>query len=145
MDAARHHIPVHVYKARQARVRELIETEHGGSQARFADAIGRPANYVSRMLSEKKGHKNIGEELARLIEQRHGKPTGWLDSRETSPHSEKLLTLHGLQISAEAVRLGRKWARLTTDERRMVQSLIEAMLERADGGPHPRAPRHRTQ
>lgn len=65
------------FDIRVERVKELIK--QAGSQANFAEKIGRPPNYVSRILSKKTEHrKNIGEDLAHEIEVAFGKEDGWL-------------------------------------------------------------------
>ncbi|QGA37556.1 hypothetical protein GAS19_07770 [Burkholderia glumae] len=52
-----------------------------GSTAQLARAIERAPTYVTRMLypAEKDGSRRIGEDLAREIELKLGKPVGWLD------------------------------------------------------------------
>tara|TARA_R110000850_G_scaffold275207_1_gene414138 strand:- start:16957 stop:17709 length:753 start_codon:yes stop_codon:yes gene_type:complete len=52
-----------------------------GAQSRFGDMLGRPQNVISRLLAEpeKKGAKNVGEDLAREIEAILGLHTYALD------------------------------------------------------------------
>ncbi len=63
---------------RRARLKELISDRFPGrgGQARLAAAIERQADYISRCLSGKKG---IGEDLARLIEDKLQLPHHWMD------------------------------------------------------------------
>jgi hypothetical protein len=63
-------------QTRQRALRALIERRFGGVQARFGIAIGRQADYVSRLLS---GKKALGERLAREIEATLGLERGELD------------------------------------------------------------------
>lgn len=75
-------------KVRERRVRLLINQRFEGVASRLALAIGRSANQVSRWFSEDpNNHRNIGERLARDIEQRLGLPASWLDQapREYEP------------------------------------------------------------
>jgi phage repressor protein C with HTH and peptisase S24 domain len=67
---------VDIYETRRARLRELIDTQYGGKQVGLATAIERQPDYISRCL---KGTKRIGEDFARVVEQRTGMPAGWLD------------------------------------------------------------------
>ncbi|MGP5283184.1 S24 family peptidase [Pseudomonas helleri] len=65
---------------RRFRLRKLVLTRFGGKQSAFADAIGRSASYVARLFSSNPAHsRNIGESLARQIEQLCEVPTGFLD------------------------------------------------------------------
>ena len=68
--------PMTIAQTRQRALRALIERRFGGVQARFGIAIGRQADYVSRLLS---GKKALGEKLAREIEQTLGLSPGELD------------------------------------------------------------------
>lgn len=69
-----------VYETRRRRLGQLV-SEYG-NQSELAKRIDRPANYISRMLSRGKNRKRIGEDIARDIEQRLGKPAYWLDQQE---------------------------------------------------------------
>lgn len=65
---------------RRYRLRKLVLTRFSGKQSAFADAIGRSASYVARLFSSNPAHsRNIGESLARQIEQICEVPTGFLD------------------------------------------------------------------
>ena len=66
-----------VFEIRKKRLRELINSNFDGVQRRFADAIDRQPDYVSRIL---KGTKRLGEQLARDIESTLGLPPRWLDA-----------------------------------------------------------------
>ena len=123
-----HNGPVDVFRTRQDKVRELIREQHGGTQASFADRIGQPANYVSRMLSNRAGKKNIGEKLARLIEERHGKPVGWLDGLGLAGPAKEGVVLFGIPITREGVQVGAEWEKLDPSVREQVRVLIETMV-----------------
>ena len=66
-----------VFEIRKVRLRELIDSNFDGVQRRFADAIDRQPDYVSRIL---RGTKRLGEQLARDIENTLGLPPRWLDT-----------------------------------------------------------------
>ena len=70
---------------RQTRLRKLIDDEFEGNQSRFAARIDRQPDYVSRLLSAKKG---MGEDLAREIEHKLQLKTGWLDQADTPKVAE---------------------------------------------------------
>lgn len=58
----------------------LVESELGGKRIRLAKLIGRSSGYVSRMLKEDaSGARDIGNMMAREIENALGKEEGWLD------------------------------------------------------------------
>lgn len=75
-----------IYRTRRERLRSaaLEQFEERGMRKRLADLLGCDANYVSRMLSVRgaSGHKRIGEEMARHIEEVLEKPSYWLDGYE---------------------------------------------------------------
>jgi phage repressor protein C with HTH and peptisase S24 domain len=70
---------------RRVNVEQLIEEKFEGRQARFAAAIGKPANYVWRLLTSGPHAKGIGEEVARQIEDRLGLETYALDKNGAEP------------------------------------------------------------
>lgn len=71
-----HHDSMSIYETRRARMRQLIDEQFDGVQARFSAAIDRQADYVSRCL---RGTKRIGEDFARHVEQALALTDGWLD------------------------------------------------------------------
>lgn len=93
-----------VYEIRLAKVRSLIERRFDGVQAKFALAIGRQDNYVSRVLS---GTKRIGEDLARDIERRLGLDAGGLDVEGSiNPASTAAISGHSIRISDATASMG---------------------------------------
>lgn len=65
-----------IYATRLNRFRSLMNDRFGSKQASIANAVGKPANYVSRILS---GTKKLGEEIAREFETSLNLPAYWLD------------------------------------------------------------------
>ncbi|UDL04003.1 helix-turn-helix domain-containing protein [Marinobacter sp. CA1] len=61
---------------RREAVKRLIDERFGGKQADFARAINRSPSLVWQCLN---GHRNIGEKLAREIENKLRLKPGWLD------------------------------------------------------------------
>ena len=69
------------YAARRKGLIHLIATEYGGNQTTFADHIGVKPPQVNRWVSGTASEtRRITEDSARRIEERCGKPTGWLDA-----------------------------------------------------------------
>lgn len=77
---------------RQALV-ALIDRRFGGVQARFGTAVGRQADYVSRLVN---GKKALGERLARDIETQLGLELGTLDRLPEGDDSVSPATGHAL-------------------------------------------------
>ena len=65
-----------IYAMRLERFRNVMNERFAGKQAAIAHAVGKPANYVSRVLS---GAKKLGEEMAREFEVCLGLPAYWFD------------------------------------------------------------------
>lgn len=65
-----------IYAMRLKRFRLLMDERFGGKQSAIANAVGKPANYVSRVLS---GAKKLGEEMVREFEVCLGLPGYWFD------------------------------------------------------------------
>lgn len=114
---------------RQRRVRELIRTEFEGKQVLFADKIGKPDNYVSRILSTGPNRKGIGETVAREIELKCGKPPRWLDDEAAQARTgeRRRSTLFGLPISETAVAVGRDWDKLSEPLKTQIADLIQTL------------------
>ena len=114
---------------RQRKVRELIRDEYESRQVAFADKIGRPDNYVSRIVSSGENRKGIGERMARHIESRCNKPRGWLDGETAdSVREQPASTLYGQPITAEAAGVGREWAKLKEPLRTHIAQLIQMLV-----------------
>ena len=82
------------YTTRKAKLVEIIKRE--GSQISVAKKIGADKSYLSQIVSPK-GNRNVGDALARKIEDAYHQAYGWMDKpMENMPH-EKLTSLdHGL-------------------------------------------------
>lgn len=65
---------------RRHRLHKLLLTMFSGRKSSLAEAIGKPASYVSRLFSDNPAHsRNIGETMAREIEKSLGVDPGYLD------------------------------------------------------------------
>lgn len=84
-DPATEAMRIRLQEVRRARLRLLLEQYE--SMTHFADAIGEPLNYTSRLVKlQKSGRKHLGEGKARKIEATLGLPRGWLDrDNDTAP------------------------------------------------------------
>lgn len=109
---------------RQGQLRELLSTRFGGVQRDLAEAIGREPNYVSRMLSNARHRKGIGEDVARDIEKRLGLPRGWMDGEAR----DSIVPIHGAGLSREAAEVARKWQRVPEPMRTQLAGFIEALV-----------------
>ncbi|MBD1586720.1 S24 family peptidase [Pseudomonas typographi] len=70
-----------IKEIRKLRLKQLINLKFGGVMARLAEAIGRQSSYVARILSDNPDHgRNIGEKLARQIEEACDLPYRYLDA-----------------------------------------------------------------
>jgi phage repressor protein C with HTH and peptisase S24 domain len=71
---------------RRQKLAEIIRQE--GSQSAVARKIDTDPSYLSQIMSSK-GRRNVGEALARRIEERFNKVSGWMDDhREPPPYQE---------------------------------------------------------
>ncbi|MBF0192735.1 MAG: helix-turn-helix transcriptional regulator [Magnetococcales bacterium] len=83
-----------LFAIRKATLLSLIKA--AGSQATVARKIGTNRSYVSQIVSTK-GSRNVGDALARKIENAYGHPFGWMDEPhvwgpgEDGPHSDFVL------------------------------------------------------
>lgn len=127
------------YERRRQRVLELIKLRFDGLQARFAEAISRDANYVSRMLypPTKPGRKRIAEDMRDTIERACHLTPGWLDMDPGTP-----VIIDGeMEVSEPRaayspahwpfLKISRpEWETLTQSERTVIESVGLALLDR---------------
>lgn len=126
------------YERRRIRVQELIRLRFDSRQARFAEAIGRDANYVSRMLYApgKAGKKRIAEDMRDAIEQACHLTPGWLDMDPGTP-----IIADGAAVASEPQAsyssspdwpfdrvTPAQWATLTAADRAAVEAVIAAIV-----------------
>lgn len=113
-----------LYARRKQKLLSLI-----GKGARFekdiqlANAIDRPADYVSRMLKAKAAKKAIGEKIARDIEYKLGKPWGWLDETVTGDIDDTLSEIESALLM--------HFRRLDPDGKTAVSALAEKLAAAA--------------
>ena len=89
-----------IYEARTQRLAQLIKERFGGSQTRFAAAVALPiANVNARLYGT-----NIGERLARRIEETLNLPYLWLDGIDVGRRKKPRLTVPstGLRTGSRA-------------------------------------------
>lgn len=133
--------PMDKYERRRVRVLELLKLRFDDSQVRFAEAIERDPNYVSRMLypEGKSGKKRIGEGMREAIEQACHLTPGWLDMEPGTPFiadgvvGEPRPTYKPSAASwswpFEKVTPA-EWLALSVGERRIVEGVAQAILRR---------------
>lgn len=95
------------FELRRRRLLQLVQTNYGGNQARLAEAISRSYAYVSFLLTDPDlpHHKNLGEKLARHIEEAARLPKGWLDENPDQRTVPGLALIAGSRV-LEADRIG---------------------------------------
>lgn len=120
------------FDIRRARLRELIRTQFDGKQSRFAEKIGRPQNYISRVLTTGKNRKNLGEELARHIEKTLRLERYWLDTAAEEQQTKGSGTMNNFEMSPEALALAKQWDQLPSPFRQQIRNLIESLAEKQD-------------
>ena len=65
---------------RRENLRLVIDQYYAGVARRLALALGKQATTLSRIYSSNPEHRrNVGNAMARQIEQLHGLPEGWMD------------------------------------------------------------------
>jgi SOS-response transcriptional repressor LexA len=75
-----------IHDTRRENLRALIDRRFGGSQTQLAQAVGLgQPSFVSRLLTENEGtRKNIGNRLARRVEEALGLSPNWLDTPDAA-------------------------------------------------------------
>lgn len=103
-----------IHEIRRRRLIELLNARYGGRQVDLARALSRPANYISRCLSDNNANrKPIGEKFARYVETTLGLPQYWMDEGTMGT------------VDQETIDLALRLEALTPAQR----SAIEAMLQ----------------
>lgn len=75
-----------VFEARRINLKELIRDRFEGNRAAFSRATGKNPNLINLLLSKNSDYqRNIGEKLARDIEERMQLDSGWLDRINEGP------------------------------------------------------------
>ena len=77
----------------------------------FAYYCGINPEHLSQM---KHGHRQIGDSIARRLEQKLGKPYAWMDLRHTD-------------LTPQAARIGERFDSLPPDQQRFVLTLFKSM------------------
>lgn len=93
-----------IFNTRRENLRKLILDKYQGNRAAFARAAGVHQNQINLLLSSNEDHRrNLGEALARKMEETVGLPTGYFD-RVTSGKGEAAFTLYSLTEIPEHLR-----------------------------------------
>lgn len=103
-----------IYATRLDRFRQLMNERFEGKQAAIANAVGKPANYVSRVLG---GTKKLGEEMVREFEVALDLPAYWFDG------------LDGLGAWPFATIRHQSYASLTPEQRRGIEQWVARQIE----------------
>lgn len=105
------------HDTRLNRLRQLINDRYEGNTAAFADFIGKKRPQIYRLFSDGKSQRNVGEDLAREIEQKHGLPVGWMDATDQTPTS-------GAGFLDQLIALQKGYLALAEPERQMIDTYL---------------------
>lgn len=112
-----------VYRGRAARVRWVIDGQFGGVASKFAHAIGRSPNQVSRWFTDNpQNARCIGEKIARDIERKLGLEANWLDGGAAEGARAPLGQSPQITIESERLAFLRMEALKLAHEVRLVQT-----------------------
>ena len=100
-----------VHEIREENLRYIIQMKYGGVPNRMATATGIPQMQIARTFLKTKNKRNIGEVLARRIEERCGLDHGWMD-----------------QDHAIIDDISNKMSALPLNKRKAIEAIIDAML-----------------
>jgi phage repressor protein C with HTH and peptisase S24 domain len=78
-----------LYENRQRRLKVLVQRLYLGNKRKFSFAIKKSSSYTHALFegAESRHHKNIGEKVARQIENALGLKSGWLDIEDPEDFS----------------------------------------------------------
>lgn len=84
-----------VFEARRLNLIDHIEAQYEGNRAAFCRATGKNPNLINLVLTDNADYRrNIGEKLARSIEEKAGLQVGWLDlPRGATPGKSQCIAL----------------------------------------------------
>jgi len=99
------------HNIRRRNLRAIIERQFDGKAGRLADAIGKKRPQIYRLFSDAENSRDIGEELARDIENRLGLPYGSLDKEEMA--------------NDEANQIAQKYEKSSEEKRTAMKSLAD--------------------
>lgn len=91
-----------IFDTRRRNLRRLIQMNFDDNQSLFARTIIRSESYINRLLasSDNDHGKNLGEKLARDIENRLRLEPGWLDQQEAELPEWKASVQKSVHLSA---------------------------------------------
>ncbi len=113
------------HKVREKHVGELIRERFDGKKSAFAKAVDVDPSIVSRWLT-RKNHKNIGEQLARQIEDKLGLEPNSLDrDAELAVGESKSASGHGWPFSPA---LRTKYKLLTDIQKLQLEARVEEII-----------------
>ena len=100
-----------VKEIRRANLKYVVDSRYNGIVNRLATACGLHNTQLARVLATGKSRRDLGDKMARLVEETVGLPAGWLD-----------------QEHAATDELGGKIAQLDTQSRLAVEAVVDTLL-----------------
>lgn len=83
-----------IYDIRRANLRKILEDIYEGRAVTLAGRLNKQPNQITRIFTrEEKSRRNLGDALAREIEEVSGLDYGWLDHVHTVPDDESFRSL----------------------------------------------------
>ncbi len=108
---------------RRKRLKELIDKRYDGRRALFAGVVDVAPSYVSRLLSDGRGRKGLGEDLARRFERKCQLENGWFDM--DFPVEDIPDMAHGWPF--KSIRPARYY-QLQKNQKKLIQGVVEHMI-----------------
>ena len=89
-------------EVRRKNLLNLIAAKYNANRAEFSRAVGKNSNLINLVLStNEEFRRNIGETLARDLEERAGLPAGWLDTEQHGGPTGSVSTFPIIRLGQE--------------------------------------------
>lgn len=136
-----------LYKIRRDNLMSIVLNRFTGNRAALARASSIHPNHINLILSTNETHRrNIGEDLARRMEEALTLPNGWLDNLHGANESEAAFTLASVPIQASLSHILREspvtgitatgsWIKSLTSETTAVENMFISTVSTAEMSP----------
>lgn len=115
-----------VFESRKLNLIHLLETA-GVSGKEFAKRVDMNPGYLSQILGPK-GAKNLGETIARRIEEKLGIERGWMDHQQAQDAVDNAIKLWGVVLEQQ-MKIAHYLNTLSAKEKSHLEGLIKYMAE----------------
>lgn len=107
-----------IYDLRKENLQKLIAQRYDGVIKKLCTDMGVAHNTIWRLVADSKHSRNIGEDLARRIEEATGVPSGYLDLNEAD------------QVDAEVSDMARRISALPKRNREALMEMLSVIEAR---------------